>query len=359
LELSSVIALVHNILPPYRVPLFNALSTACRGDFAVLLTRETHGFNRSWRVPWEDVAFKVHRLRTVGFHVGGRAIDLSFGVGSALSSLNATAVIVAGWDLSASWSALLWARRRRVPAYAWVESTSASGSLRGPMSTYARRLFLRQCRGAIVPGVTAAAFVGELAPGLPWVQAPNAVNMPVNRAMREPQPPWSAIFVGELSKRKGFDIVLEAIPDLLADFAGLVVAGAGPLAGEIKAAAARDPRVRYLGFVEGENLVSAMNTASVVLVPSRQDPWPLVAVEALTAGRPVVLGPGVGSAADLEALAGNAVARVSALDGASLASAARRARTQVVPMSSREAFQPVLVAAHFLSILDEAAGGRR
>ena len=99
----------------------------------------------------------------------------------------------------------------------------------------------------------------------------------------------------------------------------------------------------------------ALATASVVLVPSRQDPWPLVAVEALTAGRPVVLGPGVYSARDLEAVAGNSITQLSALDGTSLAVAARRARMQMVPMGSREAFQPSLIATRFLSILDGAA----
>ena len=198
-----MIALVHNILPPYRVPLFNALSAHSEGEFVVLLARDTHSHRRSWRVPWEDVAFRMQRLHTAGLHLGSRAVDLSFGVGAALTDLNATAVIVAGWDLPASWSALLWARRRRVPAYAWVESSGKSGSLRGPMSTRARRLFLRQCLGAIVPGAAAADFVRDLAPGLRLVRAPNAVDMPVNRVMEEPHRPWSAMFVGGLLEAQG------------------------------------------------------------------------------------------------------------------------------------------------------------
>jgi glycosyltransferase involved in cell wall biosynthesis len=343
---------VHNILPPYRVPLFNALSAACNGDFVVVLARDTHEFRRSWSVPWEDVRFRSYRLRTTGFHVGNRTMDLSFGVGTALTRTNPDAVIVAGWDLPASWSALAWARRRHVPAYAWVESGVTSGALRGPISTQARRIFLRQCQGAIVPGTAAAHFVNELVPGLRCVQAPNAVSTPVNHVVEEPHPPWSAIFVGELSKRKGFDVVLEAIPDLLSDFDRLTVAGAGPLAGQIDALAKREPRIRWLGFVEGEPLLSAMRAASVVLVPSRQDPWPVVAVEALTTGRPVVLGPGVGSALDLQAIAGLASVRMTTADVGSLAWAARRARMQVVPTSAREAFQPDLVAAQFLSVLD-------
>jgi glycosyltransferase involved in cell wall biosynthesis len=352
-----VIALVHNILPPYRVPLFNALSDACHGEFVVLLARETHGFRRSWRVPREDVRFRVHRLHTAGFHIGQRAVDLSFGVGAALTKTDPDALVVAGWDLPASWSALAWARRRRVPAYAWIESGATTGALRGPVSTTARRFFLGQCQGAIVPGAAAADFVRELAPGLPSVHAPNAVAVPVNYAASEPHPPWSAMFVGELSRRKGFDIVLEAIPDLLSDFDAVTVAGDGPLASQIDVLAKREPRVRWLGFVEGDPLLSAMSGASVVLVPSRQDPWPLVAVEALTIGRPVVLGPGVGSAVDLQAIAGSAAVPMTAADMASLASAARRARMQVVPMAAREAFQPAVVAARFLSVLGPPNSG--
>jgi glycosyltransferase involved in cell wall biosynthesis len=350
-----VIVLVHNILPPYRVPLFNALSAACGGEFAVLLTRETHHYRRSWRVPWEDVAFQVHCVRTLGFHVGDRAIDVSFGIGAALTSLNPTAVIVAGWDLSACWSALLWARRRNVPAYAWVESGAASGSLRGPLSTRVRRAFLLQCQGAIVPGRAAASFVADLVPSIRCVEAPNAVTVPVNRVANAPEPPWSALFVGELSRRKGFDILLAAIPELLADFAGLTIAGTGPMTRQAEDIARPNPRVRYLGFVEGEPLISEMYAASVVLVPSRHDPWPVVAAEALTAGRPVVLGTGVGSRADLDALAGSAAASMAAADAESLVSAARRARSQVVPTVAREAFQPTKVAAQFLSVLDGAS----
>ena len=286
-----MLVVVHNTLPPYRVPLFNALSAACNGEFVVVLTRDIDRSRRTWRVPWEDVQFSHRLLRTSGLHVGDRAIDISFGVASALAAAQPEALIVAGWNLFASWSALLWARRHRVPAYAWVESAAASGSLRGPVSSRIRRLFLEQCEAAIVPGIAAGEYVSELAPGLPWVEAPNSVDMPIHRAQSEPGPPWSAIFVGELSRRKGFDLVLQALPSLLSDFDEVTVAGHGAMADEIEAVARREPRVRYLGFVEGEPLVSAMHAASVVLVPSRRDPWPLVAAEALTAGRPVVLGP--------------------------------------------------------------------
>jgi glycosyltransferase involved in cell wall biosynthesis len=159
------------------------------------------------------------------------------------------------------------------------------------------------------------------------------------------------MFVGELSRRKGFDLVLEAIPDLFSDFEELTIAGDGPLARHLETLVKRDSRIRWLGFVEGDPLFSAISKSSVALVPSRQDPWPLVAVEALTIGCPVVLGPGVGSAVDLQAIAGSAVVRMAAANARSLVSAARLARMQAVPIAARELFQPGLIAERFLEIL--------
>ena len=75
-------------------------------------------------------------------------------------------------------------------------------------------------------------------------------------------------------------MVLAAIPDFLSDFDELTIAGDGPLASQVEALAKREPRVPWLGFIEGDPLLSAIGRASVILAPSRQDPWPLVAVEA-------------------------------------------------------------------------------
>ena len=89
------------------------------------------------------------------------------------------------------------------------------------------------------------------------------------------------------------------------------------LRAQIEALARENPNIDYLGFREGRELRDLYLASSVVLVPSRRDPWPLVACEALSVGRPVVLGRGVGSAADLASVAGGAVAgiRDRPLDG--------------------------------------------
>jgi len=94
---------------------------------------------------------------------------------------------------------------------------------------------------------------------------------------------------GRLAPQKGFDVLLEAMislrdrdPEPL-----LVIAGEGPLAGQLAArsrAACRD--VRFLGL--RTDIPALLAAADVVVVPSRWEGQPLIVQEALRAGRPLV-----------------------------------------------------------------------
>ena len=61
-EVVEMLVIVHNILAPYRVPLFNELGQSLGGQLAVVLTRDTHRKRRRWSVPWQDVSFQAELL---------------------------------------------------------------------------------------------------------------------------------------------------------------------------------------------------------------------------------------------------------------------------------------------------------
>lgn len=87
--------------------------------------------------------------------------------------------------------------------------------------------------------------------------------------------------VGRLHPQKGYEVLLEALP-LLGD-AVVAVAGDGPLAGELRAAA---PQVRWLG--RRDDVADLYAAADVVVLPSVWEARSLTAQEALRAGRPLV-----------------------------------------------------------------------
>ena len=113
-----------------------------------------------------------------------------------------------------------------------------------------------------------------------------------------PPPPLSfdppvLLYVGRLVRKKGVDVLIAALAKLRDRFANmrLVVAGDGEESDRLKAhAAALDvaDRVSFVGSVARDDLFGLYAEASAVIVPSRVEPFGLVALEAAHAARPVI-----------------------------------------------------------------------
>ena len=84
------------------------------------------------------------------------------------------------------------------------------------------------------------------------------------------------------------------------------------------------------------------------MAPSRKDPAPLVASEALAAGRPLVLGPGVGNADDLRRLSAEAVSVMTTASASELIGSVSKVLGRVVTPAARAAFTPRSCAEAFL-----------
>lgn len=347
-----MLVIVHNILSPYRVPLFNSLSEALNGDLIVLLSRPTHPRRRQWSIPWDRIAFKYEFLTTKSIRIRERELDLTFGTSSALSRWSPRAVVVCGWDLTSSWSALRWSGPHSVATAAWVESGLSTGSVRGPLSNRVRRSFLRRVDQVLVSGDEAASFVRSLRPDVPISLLRNSVGLDGLLELPSLDHRTSIAFVGELSERKGFDVLLEALPSLLHIAPKIRIVGNGPMSEVLRQVALGDERIEYLGFVEGQDLLDVYAAAAVVLIPSRRDPAPLVASEAMAAGVPVVLGPGVGNRDDLHRLCPSAVALMDDLTVGGITDATRRMIGQRVSHQARIAFTPQACAAQLLAAVE-------
>jgi glycosyltransferase involved in cell wall biosynthesis len=96
-----------------------------------------------------------------------------------------------------------------------------------------------------------------------------------------------AVFLGRLTEEKGARDLVELAR--LAPELQVTVAGRGPLADELRAAADGLANLELAGFVDAAAAARLLRTARVALVPSRwQEPAGLVALEAMAEGTPVV-----------------------------------------------------------------------
>lgn len=99
--------------------------------------------------------------------------------------------------------------------------------------------------------------------------------------------------VGHLIPRKGHDRVIAALP-LLPESVKLLIAGEGPLEGDLRAQADRlgvAARVRFLGAVPHAELATIYGAADLLVLASSREGWANVLLESMACGTAVVASP--------------------------------------------------------------------
>jgi glycosyltransferase involved in cell wall biosynthesis len=159
------------------------------------------------------------------------------------------------------------------------------------------RAVFRLPRACVVLGPQSAQFVTS-ALGVPAHRVEivtNGVPAPLVARRTSPGTGLRLLFAGNLSDRKGLPELLQAMADpALARLpVTLTVAGGGDIA-HYRAQADRlglDGRVEFLGWTPGPDLAGWMAQADALVLPSHDEGLPLVVLEALAIGLPVVCTP--------------------------------------------------------------------
>lgn len=104
----------------------------------------------------------------------------------------------------------------------------------------------------------------------------------------------TVLFAGRMTWQKGPDLLVEAIPRLLREHprAKFIFAGDGDMRHGLEDRAltlGAAKAVRFVGYRTGLELISLFKCADAVCVPSRNEPFGIVILEAWSAGKPVVV----------------------------------------------------------------------
>ena len=104
----------------------------------------------------------------------------------------------------------------------------------------------------------------------------------------------TVLFCGRLVWQKGPDILVEAIPSILRVYpnARFVFVGDGEMRGGLQARVQHlgvRHAVRFLGYRNGDGLVKLFKSSDAVCVPSRNEPFGIVVLEAWSARKPVIV----------------------------------------------------------------------
>ncbi len=108
------------------------------------------------------------------------------------------------------------------------------------------------------------------------------------------------LFVGRMTYQKGVDMLVEAIPDVLKDFpnAKFVFIGDGYMKSHVENRCRElgvGHAVRFTGYISEEDKIKWLKACDMVVVPSRNEPFGVVVLEAWAAGKPVIATHGTGA----------------------------------------------------------------
>ncbi len=101
------------------------------------------------------------------------------------------------------------------------------------------------------------------------------------------------LFIGRLVMQKGPDLLIEAIPGILGHRwdAKFIIAGDGGMRGSLEHRAWQlgiSHAVRFLGYIPDDEYKDILNACDIVCIPSRNEPFGIVLLEAWSAGKAVV-----------------------------------------------------------------------
>lgn len=151
--------------------------------------------------------------------------------------------------------------------------------------------------------------------------------------------PLRVLALGRLVAKKGFDVLLDALALLAArepaPVVELVIAGDGPLRAALETRAQALPRsvsVRFAGWIDEVGPLFAR--ADLFVLPSRDEPFGIVVLEAMAAGVPIVA---TRTAGPLEVLDADTAALVPIGDAAALADAIADLRANPAAARARAA----------------------
>jgi glycosyltransferase involved in cell wall biosynthesis len=295
------VAVITNYPAPYRLPLFARIHRRidAAGGRALVLFQADAARKRPWMSNPKDLPFGHEVLRSSAVAFGKRGSLLTWNLERSLARYQPDIVLCGGLSPMVAGRAAVWCRRARRPFGVWTGDITASASAKDRSRLAARRTILRLTDFAVAYGYAAGEYLQELA-DTPFVHGRNTSFLGEPDRSVTPNAPLRVLAVGDMnSKRKGHDVIIDALRAAPALDCEVTLVGDGALRSELERSARSDPRIRFTGAMPADEVRRLQGRADVFLFPTRFDVYGLALVEAMGSGAAAVTSPNAGVLSDL------------------------------------------------------------
>jgi glycosyltransferase involved in cell wall biosynthesis len=311
--------LIQPAIAPYRVPLFQEISSTPGIDLTVVVQAETLA-GHPWKIDLDRLPFRVLRVPSMRWQRNFESeAFISPAIIREFLRHRPDVVICSGFTMS---TMLLFLPMLlfHTPYIIWNEGTCLTDSTISPIKKRIRRALARQASSFLVAGSLSQQYIEGLLPrpenGLFQLayncvdnahfmrDMPNEDDRTRVRQLKQRFAPRNLLHVGKLGERKGIKQLLEAYRRLVhdpgMDDVGLILLGEGPLRQYICDFSEQHKlgKIYVEGFIPQDQIPAYYALADVFVLLSIADPNPLVIFEALAAGLPIVCSSRAGNAVD-------------------------------------------------------------
>jgi glycosyltransferase involved in cell wall biosynthesis len=308
------LALLTNMIAPYRLPLYSVLAD----QFNLLLL---HGGKEANRDSWSSLEGALPKARVVrawgwqfryAKRVNGEVFDEKFihitpGFLWHLLRFQPDAIISSEMGFR-SMIAMAYGIAFRKPVWIWWGGTVHSERNIGPLRKMIRKVFALWADRWVSYGQTSTEYLLRLGVKRDRIlQSQNAIDE--ERFKANVEPAWEilprpvVLHVGQFIERKGIGSLLDAAASLQqqgCEFSLLLVgSGRDKQALESRARALGLKNVHFRPAQTPEKMPSVYRSANLVVFPTLEDVWGLVANEAILSGIPVLCSKYAGCASEL------------------------------------------------------------
>ncbi len=287
------VVFITNIPSPYRVDFFVFLQkTYTQYEFHVIFSGGGME-NRKWHVELRELKnyrFLKSKTLIIRRRYDDRYVFLPFGVEKELKQIGPDFVFAMEYNPTIL-RAVHYCRKKKIPFASWTDGTAHSERAIGTVQRLSRKYIIKRA-DAFVASSTAS-MKNQISYGADKSKCfLSYLTVDIEKYLMKKDHYMSRqmIYVGSLIERKGLDLLLDALARLPDDIT-LVIVGEGQereilqkQAGEL---GIKD-RIRFTGFLEGEELKKLYHESDLFVLPTREDCFGLVILEAMCASLPIV-----------------------------------------------------------------------
>lgn len=284
---------ITNVPSPYRVDFFAYLQNNYpEYEFHVIFSAAEMEC-RKWSVEMEQLqnySFLKSKTLIIRKRFDDRYVYIPTGVEKALEQIQPDIVLAMEYNPTIL-RAVHWCRKRKIPFISWTDGTLNSEKNIGKVQRMSRSYIIK--RAAAFVASSTASKETQIAYGADEKKCfISYLTVDINKylAKKERYNTKQLIYVGSLIQRKGLDLLLPALAETSEDIR-LVIVGEGQEQQALKEQITEldiVDRVTFMGYVEGEKLRELYKNSDAFILPTREDCFGLVILEAMCTSLPII-----------------------------------------------------------------------